>query len=52
METIVSIFMGLAICAASMLILGVMIMTLIWWMFHHNMDFEDIIDLSEWEEQE
>lgn len=51
MKTIVSACIGLAISAAIMLVLGVLIVALIWWMFHHNMDFGDLINSEEWEEQ-
>ena len=51
MGNIMLSILGILICVVVLGIIGLLIMLLIWWMFHHNMDFGDLIKQEEKEER-
>lgn len=52
MKGLLLALLGFLICVAIISVASVLIMTLIWWMFRHNLDFEDLINTEEWEDKQ
>lgn len=51
MSEILFAILAFLILVAVVSVVSVLIMIMIWWMFRNNMDFENMIDTEEWEEE-
>ena len=50
MKGLLLALVGFIICVAIIGIVSVLSVAMLWWMFRNNLDFEDLINSEEWED--